>query len=618
MNDRAEPETEQRPEPSREELKCVLEKHEKWLGGQEGGQRADLQGADLREAYLNGANLRDANLVNANLQKANLGDADLQGATLSFVDFGGATLFNAKLQGAYLVGAKFLGSPDGAVEDAMGLSGEQFAGADISGATLPAEIAAFDGLGQAEEASRNARKIFLSMLLGCAYAWLTVATTTDVQLLTNTGSSPLPIIQAKVPIAWFYLAAAGILVGLYVYLHLYLQRLWEGLAALPAIFPDGKPLQRKAYPWLLTSVARAHIMRLRDDRPPISRLEFLASVLLAWWAVPLTLAGFWVRFLPRHDWPGTILLILALLAAIWAGTAFYRLARATLRRTAPGALAAEPIAVFVVAVITAAITDTAIGGPQRFELFGYATYANLREAAVSARPDNWWMAKDPDDAIKAANLRGRNLRFADAERAFLVKADLGEANLRRTWLRYANLRGAHLQWANLQQANLAYADLQTANFRNADLRGADLRGADLRGAHLVDAKLQGAWLQGARLQGAKLFGARLEGAILHGAKLQGANLKMANFQEADLLLTDLQGADLSQADLRGANLSNANLRQANLTIANLRDVKGLRQAQLDEACGHDRTRLPEGLTIKPCPKNDQKSKRKSDLPKVGG
>ncbi len=59
--------------------------------------------------------------------------------------------------------------------------------------------------------------------------------------------------------AHFYLFAPFLLVGLYTYFHLYLQRLWESLADLPAIFPDGTPLDKKADPWLLIGLVRAHL-----------------------------------------------------------------------------------------------------------------------------------------------------------------------------------------------------------------------------------------------------------------------------------------------------------------------------------------------------------------------
>ena len=58
-----------------EELKKIIEEHEKWLRSQEGGKRADLRGADLC-----GADLRVADLYGANLRGADLYGADLRGA----------------------------------------------------------------------------------------------------------------------------------------------------------------------------------------------------------------------------------------------------------------------------------------------------------------------------------------------------------------------------------------------------------------------------------------------------------------------------------------------------------------------------------------------------------
>jgi len=88
------------------DIKEILEKHLKWLKDKEGGERADLRGANLEGANLGDANLRGANLGgaylgDANLRGANLGDANLRGAYL-----GGAYLEGANLGGAYLGDAK--------------------------------------------------------------------------------------------------------------------------------------------------------------------------------------------------------------------------------------------------------------------------------------------------------------------------------------------------------------------------------------------------------------------------------------------------------------------------------------------------------------------------------
>ena len=57
------------------DIKLILEKHAKWIRGEDGGECADLCGADL--CY---ANLCDADLCDADLCNANLRNADLRGA----------------------------------------------------------------------------------------------------------------------------------------------------------------------------------------------------------------------------------------------------------------------------------------------------------------------------------------------------------------------------------------------------------------------------------------------------------------------------------------------------------------------------------------------------------
>ena len=91
-------------------IKIVLEKHAKWLRGEDGGERANLRGADLRGANLRGADLRGANLRDADLYDANLYDANLRGANLYNANLRGADLRGANLRGADLRGADLRGA----------------------------------------------------------------------------------------------------------------------------------------------------------------------------------------------------------------------------------------------------------------------------------------------------------------------------------------------------------------------------------------------------------------------------------------------------------------------------------------------------------------------------
>ena len=96
------------------ELNEILENHKLWLNG-EGGECANLRGADLRYTNLYNidlrcANLRGVDLNSADLRCANLRGVDLSGANLNNANLRGASLYNANLRGASLYNANLYSS----------------------------------------------------------------------------------------------------------------------------------------------------------------------------------------------------------------------------------------------------------------------------------------------------------------------------------------------------------------------------------------------------------------------------------------------------------------------------------------------------------------------------
>lgn len=83
-----------------QKLNEILEKHKKWLRGEEGGEKADLSCADLSGADLSSVNLRSAILSYADLSRANLRSADLRSADLSSANLSSADLRRADLSDA--------------------------------------------------------------------------------------------------------------------------------------------------------------------------------------------------------------------------------------------------------------------------------------------------------------------------------------------------------------------------------------------------------------------------------------------------------------------------------------------------------------------------------------
>jgi len=549
----------------------------------------DLSGADLRGKSLVGKDLRDADLKHADLRGVMTGDADLRNADLRGADLRGAGFAQTNLAGASLREANLQGVD--LSEAQRGLQTEQLAGADLTGATLPPELTKlYDSLENVNNISESARKLFLAVLAACLYSWLTIATTTDVNLITNRASSPLPIIQTSIPIVGFYWVAPLLLLCVYFYFHFYLQKLWEELGSLPAIFPDGRPLHSKIDPWLLNDLVRSHLPKLNVNRPFLSYFQLWISVLLAWWVVPITMFLFWGRFLPRQDRTGTTFHVVLLVISVTAALCLYRLAVATLRGadrkplrwkgmlTSRRGYQTAAFAAVVGALFGFASWGAIMGVPSRapvlgvhlpvlsnwkeapwydkrgpltwvprlMALVGYSPFANLANAEVSQKKPAWSKNDKNLDSVAGAQLKGANLRYADAYQAFLAGTNFEGADMSNAFLSHADLHGARLDAANLRGAYLDAADLADAHLYGSQLRDAslafhtDLSRANLSYADLAEAALYGSSLRDADLQSADLSHARLNGADLSGASLSYANLEGAHFDSADLTYTDLR------------------------------------------------------------------------------
>ena len=472
----------------------------------------DLQGArlslaNLQEANLTQANLAKANLRESNLQKANLTRANLREARLSLSNLRGTILGRANLQDAMLHHAVLYEAilQEADLKGIKGLQIKQLRGANMSSAELPEGIEDSDWLKHVEETSRKASRLFLIKLMCCAYACLVVAATQDAHLITNAPAAPLPLIGTRIPIANFYWGVPLVLFIVFIYFHLYLQRLWEGLAAFPAVFPDGKPLDKKVYPWLLNGLVRAHIPHLREAHLPFFGLQKIVTILIAWCIAPLTIAYFGIGYLVKHDFLGTGYHLILFVASAGMALSFYFNAVATLQGKK----------------LKPYVWREANNDPRT----KYGLYAAGATLLI------WIMAfagplKLPSANLSSANLRGAGLEFAGLEHASMDGADM---------------RAAQLSNARLTNAMMFSAQLDNANLTRADLSGADLKAASLINTNLSDSRLDDADLRGAQLQG----------ATFTGATLQGANLSRAHMLEVQgLTSTQLcQAASMIDAEL---------------------------------------------------------------------
>ena len=614
-----------------EEVASLIESHAHWLASGQSQPKPDLSRLDLSSTDLTRKDLRLANLrgsrlrrapycdfSNAELQEADLQGADLRGACAPGVKLCEASLKCAVLRDANLLGAVFRKANlsnadlvnsdlrDADLSDAVGVSPARLARANLAGALLPQAIEGSEVLSAVAEASKTSTRLFIALVLGNVYSWITIATTTDDQLITNSGTSPLPLLGSSIPIAAFYIVAPLVLFALFLYFQLGVQRLWELLSALPSVFPDGHALDQKAYPWLLNGMICDAFTHLEDRRRRFPELQKFLSLLLGWWILPLTFVLFWERYLSRHQLVGTTVHVVLLALAIFVALTFHAAMQETLVGE-PSSLNRWP------------------GGQLRFlrnlflatasgVLFGVLSYGvvdGIPPAACAARELPSWNYKRWVPSGLAvlhlspfADLRGFRLPPQPVG-PLPVAIDPGAASLRGPQLKMGNLRYAAMSYGSFVNGNFEWADLEGARLDHADLRGAYLEGANLERALLADADFSGAQLMNANMSSASVHGGNicefesvelpiwlrhgggggqtgghcnLSKSVLINAVLENADLSDSDLSGARLFLAHMQLASLSGSKLTGTDLESADLKWADLSAVIDLDLGQLRKA----------------------------------------
>jgi len=269
------------------DLEIILEEHSEWVKSRgRKGRQAELSRLNFEGADLSDTNLQDAVMNETVLKGADLLLTDLQGASLLQANFENANLLGAKLRAANLQGATLLG--------ATGLQAGELAGTDLTFAKLPAEVTPAEELKDVVRIGKNASWLIGAMLVLNALAVGRVLTASDAQILGNASSLPLPVLRNGLPLVQFFLFCPVLIGGLYLWLHVYLQRLWEATAALPAIFQDGRRLDA-CLPWLVSWPARSYSRWLRERNRGLAAVEKAICVVLLYWVAPLTMMIFWAR-----------------------------------------------------------------------------------------------------------------------------------------------------------------------------------------------------------------------------------------------------------------------------------------------------------------------------------
>ncbi|WP_375462260.1 pentapeptide repeat-containing protein [uncultured Enterovirga sp.] len=200
----------------------------------------------------------------------------------------------------------------------------------------------------------------------------------------------------------------------------------------------------------------------------------------------------------------------------------------------------------------------------------------------------------------------------DLSGAVMTKAMLTSTDFRKTKFVGATLREADVTFARFDDSDLTGADLTKVvgwqtSFRNATLVKAQLPTAQMSRATFTDARMSEVSLTKSELNRSDFSGADLTGADISKAELSRVNFSKAKLKSVDFGFSNLARAKFDNVDLADAKLAGAYLFLTEFDGADLTKVTGLKQEQLDLACGTKDTKLPPGLKPPktwPCPDDD--------------
>lgn len=446
----------------------------------------DLQECSLRYAKLNNAVLIGAQLSRSDLTGANLTGAHLEGATLI-----GARLLNARLTEATLRWCNLSTSDlrnanlQGAALDPCHLGGADLTGAQFSSAALGVLDERIDDL---EAAGQHPRSVFFALLGLCAFAVLTAAASSDVDLITGVGHIHLPVLDSEVSPPAFFFTAPVVCTALMLYVAIHLKQLRVAASELPARFTDGTTLSDKLTPWM-QNVAPLRVVRLAvqedgsDAGWMIPAISKRLLIFTTHWIVPASSALVLVAYFRARN-AAELGLLSGLTALIW--------------------------------LLSFALSTG--GSGERWRGRRLATFfAVLALSAGAVAGIGCWTA----GPLQA---RGKDLSGQTLANRNLRRADLSRANLKGTVFNEVDLAGALLLAADLRAGGGRGVELYRARLNGSDLSDAYFAQSNFEGAQMVKTRLQNSELQDVSLRGADLTNANLGGAHLYCVDLRGANL----------------------------------------------------------------------------------------------
>ena len=195
------------------------------------------------------------------------------------------------------------------------------------------------------------------------------------------------------------------------------------------------------------------------------------------------------------------------------------------------------------------------------------------------------------------------------------QCDLSNKRMNGVKLKDANFSGSIFNNSNLSGGNFDGSNLTGSHFRKAlmySVEGSNvnLNGADLQDATLTEAKLGNSIFIGSNFRRADLTRGQFQDGDFRKTSFERATATDVNFQNGNFAEAKLDHINLRKANLDGGHFNNvtfgnailldATMMAADLSDADLSMTQGLKQDQLNAACGNMNTKLPDGLYVPYC------------------
>ena len=432
---------------------------------------------------------------------------------LSYEVFGEKNLSEFNLTGTILRGVD--------LSNCKGLTITQLANCDLSGAKLP-EGLDFSILKQIEDQAKSSNSALKVLILVCIFSIITVFNNTDAQILIDSSSINIPVINTSIKIFSFLSMVPPLILIMYFACIISKIKCAQIIMEIPAIFPDGFSHVFKNNSWIMGELTIG-------SRKMSSFLSILVTVAV-YSVAPITILLIWLRLIMLHNIGIFIFNYLLMIICVMLGATLYDLWLSSVKNNIRNLICYIfwPLAILSQAMFV---------------------YSICTKSDTPRKLWNW------DVNLENSSLSKDNIPYnANLER-------IGSTKLLR--IKAKDLRRLNAKNVTAIRIKFHGTNLQMANFSEADLRGSIFSSADLRSAKFGDSRMEGVVFDNAQINGVYFTGANLQRATFSGEK----KIMNAYFYQANLI-----DADFSNLELRSTEFSGAILHRANFSKAKLTDV----------------------------------------------